>query len=68
MLQTYIIRYLSREETAGAFYKKELQIKKCLEHKKLIRVKVKNYMSNGKAIKDYNYSLNSWIDKKAQCK
>ena len=25
-------------------------------------------MSNGKAIKGYNYSLNSWIDKKAQCK
>ena len=35
MLQTYIIRVLNREETAGAFYKKELQIKKVFRAQKI---------------------------------
>ena len=59
---TYVINDFNKEEIVGKFYKKELQntIQKEFRNEKVIKRKDdKLYVK----WKEYNNSLNSWIDK-----
>ena len=60
---TYVISHLSGEEIIGTFYEKELQATNLLEY---IIEKVLKRKDNQLYIKwkGYDYSFNSWIDKK----
>ena len=60
---TYVISHLSGEEIIGTFYEKELQATNLLEY---IIEKVLKRKDNKLYIKwkGYDYSFNSWIDKK----